>query len=344
MKTQPLENQTLYAELQEQLNALEAVRSIGFLDGSFVTKRVKGERYFYFQHYDAEGIKRQLYLGRKTAVLEELIARQQQDRQDFAPALASIERLCAQLRAGGALTTDHAAARVIRQLAESGVFRLGGILVGTHAYLALGNVLGVIWEHAALRTRDVDIAGDRSADNDLEIVLPRNVADIPAALDSLKMGFFPIPQLDHRQPSTSFMIRGNQLRLDVLTDQRGRSSEPVYIPRFKTAAQPLHFMAYLFTDTIPAVIINGGATLVRVPAPARYAVHKLIIAQERTAAGLAKRDKDYLQAFQILSLLQEVRPGDVPLAIEDAVDRGPGWSRRVAAGLQELHKRYGFRI
>lgn len=344
MNKQPLENQTLYAELQEQLNALEAVRSVGFLDGSFVTKRVKGELYFYFQHYDAEGIKRQLYLGRKTAVLEELIARQQKDRHDFAPALASIERLCAQLRVGGVLTTDHAAARVIRQLAESGVFRLGGILVGTHAYLALGNVLGVIWEHAGIRTRDIDIAGDRTADHELEIVLPRNIADIPAALDSLKMGFFPIPQLDCRQPSTSFMIRGNQLRLDVLTDQRGRSSDPVYIPRFKTAAQPLHFMTYLFKETIPAVVINGGATLVRVPAPARYAIHKLIIAQERSAAGLAKRDKDYLQAFQILSLLHDERPGDIPLAVEDAVKRGTGWSKRVDVGLQELHKRYGFQL
>lgn len=344
MEKQPLENQTLYAELLEQVRSLDAVRSIGFLVGSFVSKTVKGEAYVYFQHYDASGAKKQLYLGRKTEALDELIAQYQSERLDFAPDMSGIERLCAQLRVGGALTTDTITARVIKQLAESGVFRLGGILVGTHAYIALGNVLGVTWEHAGIRTRDVDIAGNRSAERELEIFLPRNDADIPGALESLKMGFFPIPQLDHRQPSTSFMVRGNKIRLDILTDQRGRVSSPVYIPRFRTAAQPLRFMEYLLEEKISAVVINGGGTLVNLPTPARYAVHKLIIAQERSAETMVKRDKDFLQAFQILSVLREERPGDIALAIDDAVKRGPRWLKRVESGIRELEKRFGFRV
>lgn len=344
MEKQPLENQTLYAELLEQLRSLDTIRSIGFLDGSFVAKTVKGEAYVYFQHYDASGAKKQLYLGRKTGILDELIAKYQTERNDFAPDLSSIERLCAQLRVGGALTADNATGRVIRQLAESGVFRLGGVLIGTHAYIALGNVLGVMWEHGGIRTRDIDIAGNRSTERELEIVLPRNDADIPSALESLKMGFFPIPQLDSQQPSTSFMVRGNKLRVDVLTDQRGRLNKPVYIPRFKTAAQPLRFMEYLLEEKIPAVVINGGGTLVNVPTPARYAIHKLIIAQERGAETMVKRDKDFLQAFQVLSVLREERPGDISLAVDNAVQRGPGWIKRVESGMRELDRRFGFRM
>jgi hypothetical protein len=42
----PLEVQTLYAELMERLAAAEAVRAIGDVPGSFVTKTVKGEEYY----------------------------------------------------------------------------------------------------------------------------------------------------------------------------------------------------------------------------------------------------------------------------------------------------------
>ena len=45
MTRQPLEIQTLYAELTEQLTALEARRSIGSISGCFVKKDIKGESY-----------------------------------------------------------------------------------------------------------------------------------------------------------------------------------------------------------------------------------------------------------------------------------------------------------
>ena len=113
--------------------------------------------------------------------------------------MAPIQRLCAQLRAGDALVTDNASARVIKSMAESGVFKLGGVLVGTHAYIVLANVLGVRWDHAATRTRDIDIAGDRRFDeSEISVAVPQINADIPSALESLKMGFFPVPRLDHQ--------------------------------------------------------------------------------------------------------------------------------------------------
>lgn len=345
MTRQPLENQTLYAELLEQLRTWESLRSIGSLEGSFVGKQLKGERYLYFQHYEPGGAKRQLYVGRQTPELDALVAAYRVERQSLAEDLLNIQRLAAQLRAGGALLTDHPSARVIRQMAESGVFRLGGVLVGTHAYAVLGNLLGVVWEHAATRTRDIDIAAGRMpAESAIAFAIPPLEVDLPAVLDSLKMGFFPIPQLDCRRPSTSFMIRGNVLRVDILTPAIQRRDEPVYIPRFKVAAQPLPFLDYLIEAVIPAAVIDGGGILVNVPDPARYAVHKLIVAQERSVESQAKKHKDIFQAWQLLAFLKEERPGDIPLALESATRRGPGWRKRIDAGLAAIQEQYGWTV
>jgi hypothetical protein len=62
--------QTLYAELVERRTALDAARTIGDAPGTFVTKSVKGQLYYYFQHTAPGGGLRQVYLGRKTPALE----------------------------------------------------------------------------------------------------------------------------------------------------------------------------------------------------------------------------------------------------------------------------------
>jgi hypothetical protein len=45
----------------------------------------------------------------------------------------------------------------------------------------------------------------------------------PEALDQLRMGFLPVPQLRHVNPSTSFKIRGKQLTVDLLTTCNGKN-------------------------------------------------------------------------------------------------------------------------
>ena len=55
MERLPLETQTLYAEMMEQLIALEAQRSIGHASGCFTTKVIKGTPYYYFQYLEPGG-------------------------------------------------------------------------------------------------------------------------------------------------------------------------------------------------------------------------------------------------------------------------------------------------
>ena len=66
MERIPLETQTLYAELIDQLTTLEAQRSIGSLRGGFTSKKIKGDIYYYFQYSEPGGERRQVYVGKAT--------------------------------------------------------------------------------------------------------------------------------------------------------------------------------------------------------------------------------------------------------------------------------------
>ncbi|MDZ4233261.1 MAG: GSU2403 family nucleotidyltransferase fold protein, partial [Dietzia sp.] len=81
---------------------------------------------------------------------------------------------------------------------------------------------------------------------------------------------------------------------------------------------------------------DGGGVLVSVPDPARFALHKVLIAGERPVIAQAKSEKDLRQAAAVLGVLHEDREGDIALAHEDASSRGKGWRTRLARGLSAL--------
>lgn len=338
MQKLPLETQTLYAELMEHLTALEARRTIGRLSGCFTTKTVKGESYYYFQYSDPGGASRQIYVGKKTPSLDSVVERYRVERGVLRTDSERIERLCALVRTGGALVADAASARVLRALAESGAFHLGAVLVGTHAFAVLGNLLGVRWEAAALKTHDIDIASETV----MRVAMPRDFqADVPGILERLEMGFLPVPQLDRKSPSTPFKVRGQALRVDILAPaEKGKEEKPVLIRRLNAAAQPVPFLDYLIEGSERGAVVDGGGVLVNVPAPARFAFHKLIVSQVRGLAMHGKAEKDMLQAAQVFSALAEERPGDLLLAWDGIAHRGRNWERPVRAGLGLLRKRH----
>jgi hypothetical protein len=275
----PLESQTLYAELLERLSALEARRSIGYVSGSFVTKRIGGETYYYFQYSSPGGVKRQIYIGRRDQTLDQIVKRYREGREWFAEDAAGIQRLCALLRAGGALVIDSASARVLKALSDGGIFHLDGVLIGTQAFMVLGNLLGVRW---AYNTH----TGYRHCGGSNRQHCPSRPGDgCPWSHRRPGNGFSPVPQLDPRKPSTSFVVRGKGLRVDLLTPLRGRrASGPVRINRFRAAAQPLPFLDFLIASPVRGAVVDGGGILVNVPDPARFAFHKLIVSGERGVA------------------------------------------------------------
>lgn len=324
-----ISTQTAYAELLEQLLALDAQRSIGHAPGAFVTKTIRERAYYYFQYSTPGGTTRQAYIGPKSEALDAIVRRFADERESLREDRERIDELAAMLRAGGAAVTDAASARVISALSAAGVFKLGGVLVGTHAFLALGNLLGVRWDSASARTEDVDIGVTRV----LEVAVSPVDADVPQVLDGLKMGFLPVPVFSPRDASTSFKVRGRGLRVDLVTPE-GRSGmgAPVSVGRFHAAAAPVRYLELVFDDAQPAAIIDGGGVLVTVPHPARFAVLKLLVAQDRKSAFQTKTDEDVAQAAQLMEALEELRPGDVSVAWRAARARGKRWATALERG------------
>src|SRR5690606_23539349 len=243
--------QTAYAQLLEAVQGAELMRSVGNLCGTFARKQVKGRTYWYFQYMELYGRKRQVYVGPDSAQVRKLVQAHRQGGS--APAL---ERL-----AQAAIALGHAAMlprhfRIVRQLADYGFFRAGGVLVGTHAFLAFGSMLGVRWTEA-LRTQDVDFA---HAGKSVALALPTDLElDLREAIESLQMGLLPIQHMDGTTGATWLDPRDPEFRIDFLTPLGRSGDAPYRHPQLGILLQPLKFMEYLLEDVQQAALIaNTG--------------------------------------------------------------------------------------
>lgn len=296
--------QTLYAELLDQCLAAEGENTAG----SYVSKQINGGTYWYHQQSFGSGRKQQTYLGRETPELLETISRRREARADEKRRRELIDMLAA----GGMVREQAAAGQVLRALAEAGVFRTGGVLVGTLAFGCYANLFGVRFEQQSLRTADIDIAHDPR----IALAVTNEPAlDLLERLRQVEPRFFAVPGLDPREPSTSMKVRGRDLRIDfVTTAGRRRPPQPAAIPRLGIAATPLRGIDYLLGETTHAVVLAAAGIVVNVPAPGRFALHKLWLARERNVAEQAKARKDLRQAEQLIEVLERDRPEELTRA------------------------------
>jgi len=321
--------QTAYAQVLDAAHAADLARTVADLPGTFARKRIKGRDYWYYQFLDVSGRKRQVYVGPANERVLALIERRAQGGS--APALQALAQSALALGNAPMLARHF---KVVQRLADHGFFRAGGVLVGTHAFLALGNMLGVRWPDGQ-RTQDVDFAHAGKA---LTIALPANIEiNAHAALESLQMGLLPIEHADGGTGATYLDPRDPEFQIDFLTPLHRGGDEPFRHPQLGIKLQPLKFMEYLLQDVQQAAMLaNAGTCVANVPSPARYALHKLIVAGERPASRIAKSNKDVQQAAAVLSVLKDQAPWQVDEAWADLVARGPGWRTRVQRGLAAL--------
>jgi hypothetical protein len=318
--------QTTYAELLERCAGAaftEAFRE----DGSFTPKTIKGRRYWYFQVRTGKA-REQRYVGPETPELLEQIARHQQARDDERERRALVSTL---VRSFGLRRPIPEIGETISVLAKAGVFRLRGVLVGTVAYQTYSAMLGVRLPVSALQTGDIDIAQFTNVSVAIK-------AYTPPILDVLRQAdktFRPVPHIADGRRVTSYVAKSG-LRVDFLTPNEGpETDQPQALPALHTDAQPLRFLDYLIHEPEPAVILHNAGIYVQVPAPERYAVHKLIVSRRRRA-GLAKRDKDLQQAEALLETLVQKRPQELKVAWQEAYNRGPTWRHLLMEGVSQL--------
>jgi hypothetical protein len=311
--------QVLYAELLDQLRAADKDLHLP-IGGSFVSKTISGGVYWYLQR-DEKGRRTQTYLGPDTPELQQQIgvAKEQQLDQKRRRQLVSM------LRAGGAASESPTFSAVLEVLADSFVFRLGGVLVGTQAFMCYANMLGVRFEAKSLRTADIDVAENAR----ISVAVAREGSvDILERLKSIEPRFAAVPELDPRDPSTSLKVRGSDLRVDFLTTtRRGVRKKPVPLPHLNVAAEPLEGLDYLIEKTTKAAVVGGAGILVNVPLPARYALHKLWVAKNRPVSDQGKARKDIAQARQVIDVLLTDRPDDIDEAIAAMQTRRKMWNR-----------------
>ncbi len=321
----PLLTQTAYARLLDVLLTSEIGDPLA--GDSLVSKSIRGRRYWYAQRLE-DGKKVQNYLGPETPEILALIERWRRGRTEA----STRAELIAMARAGGAHAIGAAEANVIERLAP--VFRVGGVLVGSQAFVVLGNMLGVRWQEAIVRTEDVDIAHDHR----IAVALARGgpPANVKDALGN------PIPRfsaLDPDDPATTFRVRGTEVEVEILTPLVGRErAKTIPIPTLGTAATALRFLDYLIEETQPGAVLGGTGALVNVPRPGRFAMHKLIVAARRGARtiSMTKAAKDRAQASALLQVLVAELPGEVALAWKSLVHRGRAWTDAALSSLAAL--------
>ena len=319
--------QTSFSEIKRQ--AAEQPFVLVGTPGSVSVREVNGSRFYYRQFYDPQGKKRAEYLGPvKDAAAEErvLVLR---DRISLANALVKDARLLAQR---GYARVDPRTNAILAALANHGLFRSGGTLVGSHAYGALLNELGI--RAAAFSTEDVDVA--RNAPLDIA-ALEGETADFARMLADSMIPLHPVPRLERSAPSTSYKPPGaDRLRVDLLVPARGREVTIRAVPELNAHATALPHLAYLLDAPLDAAVLGRECIVsVRVPRPELLAWHKMLVSQLRGSTSDKKR-KDIDQASVLFAVLAEDAPG----ALADALAAVPRAARtQTRAGAQQVLRR-----
>lgn len=224
----------------------------------------------------------------------------------------------------------RALAQVLDALSDAGLLRQA-VLVGTSAHQRCPAPLGHLLPAAGLITQDADLATASlaiAADGDgetMESILKRADPTFRAV-----PGLAPAAPPSHLRSAPGFVV-------DLLTPQYRRTdANPMPLPGLAAGAVPLQHLDWLIADPMPAVALHRSGIAVRIPQPARFAVHKLVIAQKR-GGDTTKRRKDLARADALIAALKAADPFALSDADKDAAARGvTAWKRPAERSLAEL--------
>ncbi|WP_028227926.1 GSU2403 family nucleotidyltransferase fold protein [Paraburkholderia ferrariae] len=277
--------------------------------GTIIEHRRGNAIYYARQFMDAEGKRQQENLGGPQGDPEvDARVESMQARIDESKDLVGRIRELAKL---GFQVADNKTYATMGVLYNHGLFQAGAVLVGSHAYAVLLNSLGI--KAIAYQTDDVDIARGRQLA--LQNVPSGGLLEI---LKETGIDFVPVPPFNKREPSTSFKQAGKtRFHVDLLVPSDDNSFPTVAVPELGAHATGLPYLAYLLGQSQMGTLLSRhGAVPVRVPDPARFAIHKILVSRLRTNM-LLKSQKDVQQACVLLAMLGEHRSGDIEAACAD---------------------------
>lgn len=310
--------QTLYADL------VQKAQKDGPLPAVISRKTIKGKVYLYAKEKHGEQ-RIDRYLGLAGDPEVEIAVAEIKRSEEDAKLRRDLVRL---IKDGGVQGPSQEVGRILEAMSRAGYFRGGLILVGTIAYQTYPITIGAFLSDASMMTLDADFAIASVVDAGGE-------ADLTKVLQRADESFRPMPGLPSRHPPKRFRS-GKGFEVEILTPVRSRDdSRSVPAPTIGVSAFPVQYLNYLIKDSITAVALYGDGVLLKVPQPARYAIHKLIVAAQPNRR-LEKRPKDLVQAGSLIDALLETNKWALIDALNDARVRGPKWKEAIDRSLSEI--------
>lgn len=319
-----------HAAYHDLLRALQEER-ISELRGT-PTKITRNGRIYWYDSFRIGSDVRKRYIGEDSDSLRALFQRHAELKADTDARRAQRTRLVRILRAEGFLRLDGSSSSLLAALATSGVFRLGGTVVGTMAFRLYEGELGIRLSFDQMaQTDDMDIASFERLSLALE-----DVAAPPLDKVLADFAFAPAPSLDGHKTWRWKQTRGNSL-VEFLTPSFSDDEGLRALPALGVEAQSLHHLNYLLAEPIHAALPYRSGVLVQIPRPERFAIHKLIVAERRRGGPAAlKALKDRQQAAFLIEVLAQDRPDELAEAYALALQTGPKWRARIEASLRHL--------
>jgi hypothetical protein len=242
--------------------------------GRIKAKRI-GRNVYYYLHYRKGKEFKSDYLGKSvpSELREQLEERTRMERE-----LGRVRGGLRLLRSGPKTEADlsEPLRSILKKMTEERLWESGLEIIGTWCFLLYQKHLPM--ERYPIKTEDLDIL--------VPLPYKGKPFDISGFLKGI--GF---RQDFHADGSMSFS--GNLMRVEFLAPEKGSGRRPArFIREIAVTPQTLRFVDILFAE--PVVLQVARGIKARVPSPAAFALHKLIIA---TRAGRReKKDKDIRQA------------------------------------------------
>lgn len=267
------ENAVFYRKQTERIAARLAVLP----KGTIKPKKIGRETFFYLQYRRGNSIKSD-YIGKTVPdELRNMLAERKRLERELVQARKALQLL----RARPSKETDlvEPLRSILARMTEEKLWDSGFEIIGSWCFLLYQRLLPI--EKYPLKTQDLDIL----------IPLPYRGRPFDFSDFFKNLGFS-----EQFNPDGSIYFSNPQMKIEFLGPEKGDGRKPSqYINEITIAPQMLHYLDILFEE--PRVLRVARGVQAKVPAPAAFAVHKLLIATLSKRAR--KKEKDLRQAVYV---------------------------------------------
>lgn len=265
------ENAAFYRRQMELIAARLAILP----RGTVKPKKIGAETFFYLQYRQGKLVKTD-YVGKSVPIeLQEKLA----ERKRLEGELKQVQEALKLLRVKGDNEANlvEPLRSILAKMTKEKMWDSGFEIIGSWCFLLYQRLLPI--EKYPLRTQDLDIL----------IPLPYRGKPLDLIDFFRKLGFS-----ESFNPDGSVYFSGHKMKVEFLGPGKGDGLKPAkYIKEIAITPQLLHYLDILFDEPLLLKVATGVRA--KVPAPAAFTLHKLLIANHFKRTN--KKEKDLRQAI-----------------------------------------------